>query len=267
MKTITLQEVRDFSVPPNSLALWWLGQAGFLIKSPGGTILALDPYLTNSCKLFGEGAGFDMDRMVPPPLSPAELCGIDAYVLTHSHQDHLDPQTLEGYRAAGGRGLYVAPAETCDKLVSLGVPQSEIAMTWPNKKHTVGDIELQATFAIPLGADDLTHVGYKVRLKTGVLFYFSGDTAYHEILVNGWGESAPDVLVAVINPAFRNMSPIEAARLAKQLDARIVIPSHYDLFPDNCIPPQMLRTNLTIEGIGDRYRELQHGVATIFPES
>jgi len=261
---ISLREVRDFSVPQNSLALWWLGQAGFLIKSPGGTVLALDPYLTNSCKAIGESIGVNMDRMVPPPLAPAELAGIDAYVLTHSHDDHLDVQTLEPYRAAGGIGPYIAPPQTVDKLNSLGVPDSQIQMTWPNKQHVVGDITLQATFAIPLGADDLTHVGYKVRLNSGVLFYFTGDTAYHESLVNGWDDKAPDAMIAVINPAFRNMSPMEAARLAKQLNARVVIPCHYDLFPDNSLPPQMLRTNLIIEGIGERYRVLQHGEATVF---
>jgi len=272
MQNVTMREVRDFAVPHNSLALWWLGQAGFLIKSPGGTIIALDPYLSNSCKAVGESIGVDMDRLVAPPLAPTDLAGIDAYVLTHSHQDHLDPETLEIYRAAGGIGPYVAPPQTMDKLRALGVPESEIEMTWPKKEHFIGDLQLQTTFAIPFGADDLTHVGYKVRLNSGcprdsegrILFYFTGDTAYHEILVNGWDDKAPDAMIAVINPAFRNLGPIEAARLAKQLDASVVIPCHYDLFRDNSVPPQMLRTNLIIEGIGERYRVLEHGKAAVF---
>lgn len=263
MQEFTLSEARAFAVPADSIALWWLGQAGFLIKS-GDTIIALDPYLTNSCKDFGAALGFNMDRLVPPPLAPHDLAGIDAYVMTHSHRDHLDPETLAAYREAGGRGPYLAPADTVEKLLSLGVPADEIRMTWPNKEHIVGALSIRATFAIPLGADDLTHVGYKVRSKSGPLCYFSGDTAWHDVLVNGFGEEKPDVLITVINPAFRNLSPAEAAKLAKQLDAKIVIPCHHDLFPDNCQPPQMLRSNLKLEGIGERYRALEHGVPALF---
>ena len=33
---ITMAELREFRVPDGALAGWWLGQAGFLLKSPGG---------------------------------------------------------------------------------------------------------------------------------------------------------------------------------------------------------------------------------------
>jgi hypothetical protein len=39
----------------------------------------------------------------------------------------------------------------------------------------------------------------------------------------------------------------------------VVIPCHHDLFPDNCQPPQMLETNLKLQGMGNLYRLLQHG--------
>ena len=93
-----------FHVPPGAITLWWLGQSGYLIKSPQGRLLAIDPYLSNSCKAIGDDYGFDMDRLVPPPLPPADLVDVDLYAMTHSHGDHLDPETVAGYRAAGGRG-------------------------------------------------------------------------------------------------------------------------------------------------------------------
>jgi len=110
MQNLTLQQLRNHPTPAGHITLWWLGQAGFLIKSPGGKVVALDPYLSNSCKKIGEENGFNMDRMVPVFFSPQELAGVDAYLLTHSHQDHCDPETLAASRAAGGRGPYVAPA-------------------------------------------------------------------------------------------------------------------------------------------------------------
>jgi hypothetical protein len=75
---LTGKSLRGFTVPAGSLAVWWLGQAGFLFKSPAGRIIAVDPCLSNSCE------------------APAREIGVD-----HSHQDHLDPETLRACRSAG----------------------------------------------------------------------------------------------------------------------------------------------------------------------
>src|SRR3990172_1291523 len=129
MEILSNEKLRLHRVPNGSLTLWWLGQAGFVIKSPGGKLVVVDPYLTNSCKAIGKQFGFNMDRLVPPPRAPAEMVGFDLYAMTHSHGDHLDPETLAGYRAAGGAGPYLAPAETVEKLRQLGVPPGEIILT------------------------------------------------------------------------------------------------------------------------------------------
>jgi L-ascorbate 6-phosphate lactonase len=229
-------------------------------------VAALDPYLTNSCKAIGEQNGLDFDRQVPPPMRAEELAQVDAVIFTHSHQDHCDPETIAAARRAGGHGPYIAPAETIDKLRALGIAPSETVMIWPNRTHTLRDLSVRATFAIPLGGDDLTHVGYLLTPKGGPTVYFTGDTGWHEVLAEAVAPHQPDVLVTVINPAFKNLSPIEAALLARRIDAKAVIPCHHDLFADNCQPPQLLRTNLTLHGIGDRYRLLRHGEAFDWPE-
>ncbi len=258
---------RDVAVPPGHLALWWLGQAGFLIKTPGGVTAALDPYLSNSCKAIGEAAGFDMDRMVPPPLEPAGLAGIDLYCVTHSHQDHLDPETIGPFLAVDDGAKFVAPAESAEKLASIGVPRGRLEVTWPNRTVTVGDLSLRAAFAIPLGGDDLTHVGYFCVVDGGPRVYFTGDTAYHDVLVAAMAPHRPDVLVAVINGAFRNMGPADAATLAARLGVKVVIPCHHDLFRDNMQPPQMLRTNLRLLEMDHAYRPLKHGELFMYPEA
>lgn len=266
MNMLTMSQVRQYVTPPGHVTLWWLGQAGFLVKTPGGQVIALDPYLTNSCKVIGEQNGFDFDRQVPPPLRAEELAFVDAWLLTHSHQDHCDPETLAAARNTGGHGPYVAPAETIDKLRALGVSSDETIMIWPNKTHAIGDLNIRATFAIPLAGDDLTHVGYLLAVRNGPSIYFTGDTGWHELLAEAVAPHKPDMLATVINPAFKNLSPAEAALLARRLDVKAVIPCHYDLFADNCQPPQLLHTNLKLLGIGDRYRILQHGKAFSWPE-
>jgi L-ascorbate 6-phosphate lactonase len=259
MANLTFREIKAHATPPASVTLWWLGQASFIIRTPGGKVIALDPYLTDSCQPLGIEAGLNLGRQAPAPITPTELVGIDLYVLTHSHQDHLDPETLAPYRENGGKGPYLAPPETIEKLHALGVPPEQTHMVWPNKTHKVGDVTLRATFAIPFAGDDLTHVGYLLFIDNGPTVYFTGDTAYHEILPISVGPHHPDIMVTVINGAFRNMGPGDAARFAKQLSPKTVIPCHHDLFLDNCQPPQMLRTNMVIEGIGERYLLLERG--------
>lgn len=267
MKKMTMKQIKALRVPSRSLALWWLGQAGFVMKSPGGIIAALDPFLSNSCKKIGEQNGFRMDRQIPPPLPPKDLVGLDLCLITHSHQDHLDPETLGPYCKAGGAGAFFAPAEALERLHAIGVPARQTTMVWPNKSITVGDLTARATFAIPFGGDDLTHVGYLISVKGGPKIYFTGDTAYHDLLVDAVAPHKPDLLVSVINGAFRNLGPAEAALLAKRLKVKTVIPCHHDLFLDNCQPPQMLHTNLKLQGIGDTYRLLEQGAPFIASRS
>ena len=256
---LTMEAIRNYSVPEGSIAIWWLGQAGFLIKSPDGVLVALDPYLSDSCGLATRDMGMNFFRCYPPLMSPAQLKGIDLYAVTHSHQDHLDPETIQGYREAGGDGPYLAPPEAADKLRRLGVPDSQIVTTWPNKSHTVGDLRLRAALAIPFGGDDLTHVGYMVSAVDGPMLYFTGDTAYHETIGISVAEHKPDAMFAVINGTFRNLSPSEAALLASRIQPRVVIPYHYDLFPDGQMPPQTLRMNLMLHEMAERFLTLTPG--------
>ncbi|MFO1501723.1 MAG: MBL fold metallo-hydrolase [Verrucomicrobiota bacterium] len=264
MKNLTAKQIQAHPVPPRAIAIWWLGQAGFILKTPAGVTAVVDPYLSDSCKPIGERNGFCLARQVPPPMRPRDLVGLDLYLVTHTHQDHLDPETIGPYRKAGGRARFVAPPEAWDRLLALKIPSSQVTMVWPNKSLVTGDLTVRATFAIPFGGDDLTHVGYLFMVKDGPTVYLTGDTAYEDVLVDSVAPHKPDVLLAVINGAFRNLGPVEAARLAKGLNVKVAIPCHYDMFPDNCQPPQMFRTCLKLLGIGDRYCLLRHAVPFSF---
>ncbi|CAN5775285.1 MBL fold metallo-hydrolase [soil metagenome] len=267
-KTMALAiQIKKCRVPRGSMGLAWLGQAGFLIKSPAGVVVALDPYLSDSCAAIGRSIGVNMKRQVPAPLVPRDLLACEAMFFTHSHQDHVDPETIQPYLATGGGAHFVAPAQAAERLRSLGVPAENISLTWPSQSQKVGDLTFTATFAIPFGADDLTHVGYLVEAKNGPKIYFTGDTDYNEILSLSVAPAQPDIMVTVINPAFRNLSPADAARLAKAINPRWVIPCHHDLFPDNCLPDRLLRTNLAVLGMEKTFCPLEHGEIRIFERS
>ena len=87
--------------------LWWLYQAGLAVKTPGGTIVVVDPYLSDAVLRT-----YQLPRNVPAPLDPGEV-DADALLATHSHADHLDPDSIAPFmshdrhpvhRAADGRG-------------------------------------------------------------------------------------------------------------------------------------------------------------------
>ena len=251
-------------VPTGNVAVGWLGQAGFVLKSPQGCCLALDPYLSNSCEAVGKAVGLNMRRKLPVPLLPHELVGFDGIVFTHSHQDHVDPDTIGPYLRAGGAAPVIAPHEAADRLVALGVGPDAITPMWANRTHQIGDFTLRATFAIPFAGDDLTHVGYLIEVRGGPRIYFTGDTDYNEILSMSVAPFRPDVMVSVINPAFRNLSPREAARLVKDIGPRRAVPCHHDLFPDNSLPDRLFRTNLVLLGMGDSFCPIRYGKMHLF---
>src|ERR1022692_559852 len=78
----SLKAIREHEVPSGHVALWWLGQLGYILKSPGGQVVAIDPYLTNSCAEGARRAGLNVDRLIPPPIQPGEM-DVDVIAFTH----------------------------------------------------------------------------------------------------------------------------------------------------------------------------------------
>ena len=67
--------------------IFFAGQAGFIIKSSSGQMLAVDLYLSDCVERLEGNVGFK--RLLPKMLSPYEL-KFDAVICTHPHWDHFD---------------------------------------------------------------------------------------------------------------------------------------------------------------------------------
>ena len=59
-------EVKSADVAKGTVALWWLYQSGIILKTPGGTIVVVDPYLSDAVLQT-----YKLPRNVPAPLGPA----------------------------------------------------------------------------------------------------------------------------------------------------------------------------------------------------
>src|ERR1700735_1209145 len=57
-----MQSIRNFVVPEDSVGVWYLGQNGFILRGGAGPLIAIDPYLSNSCAITFAHLPFRLDR-------------------------------------------------------------------------------------------------------------------------------------------------------------------------------------------------------------
>jgi L-ascorbate 6-phosphate lactonase len=256
-----MQEIRAFIVPPRSVAIWWFGQNGYIFKTPEGTLVSTDLYLTNFCAECYASTGVNLERRVPILIPPEEV-DVDLYTCTHSHADHADPLTIRGLRNKDAM-QFLGPHEACDVFVKEGVESGRIVPAWPNCAHEFRDVRVYGAFALPTDETDLNHMGFVFQFGNGPRLYITGDTDYSELLAAARKHS-PDLMITCINGGFNNLSHFEAAVLASQVKPKVAIPCHYDMFPDNAVDPQQFRASLTIKAPDVCYQQLEHGKPFVF---
>jgi L-ascorbate 6-phosphate lactonase len=254
-----MNEVRAFPVPKRKIAMWWLGQNGFIFKSPEGTLASVDMYLTNSCD--GLQPGMDLSRKVPVLVEPEDL-DVDIYTCTHNHQDHTDPETIARLRNRDTTH-FVGPHPTCGVYRAKQIESGRIVPSWPDCDLEFRDLRLRGTFAMPTDTSDLNHMGFVLQFGGGPKVYITGDTDYTELLL-GAAKHSPDLMITCINGGFNNMSHWEAADVAGKIKPKAAIPCHYDMFPDNAADPKQFRASLGLRAPGVAYQELEHGKVFLF---
>jgi L-ascorbate 6-phosphate lactonase len=245
------QEIKRHTVSPGTTTIWWLYQAGIVVKSPGGTVLAIDPYLSDAVR-----KSYNQPRNVPSPLEAASV-QLDAVLASHSHPDHLDPDSIDGF-AGYGRSRFIGPPMVADKVVAAGVGPGRTTALKRGDRTTVGDIAVRAVYARhpfePEPAPDA--IGFVVDVGN-VSIYHSGDTEYDSEIV----DDVSDVSAAfiVMNGTAGNMNAHEAAMLAWRIGAKLAVPFHYGLWRDEGYGPgATLDPNLFVS----TYGRLAPGAAT-----
>jgi L-ascorbate 6-phosphate lactonase len=254
-----MDEIGGFQVPARSVAIWWLGQSGFIFKSPGGTLAGVDLYLTDSCA--GLAPGLDLSRRVPVLIAPGEL-RIDLFACTHNHQDHTDPETIRWVNKDSMH--FLGPHPSCDVFRREGVREDRILPAWPDRTIEFRDLQIRGTFALPTDDTDLNHMGYVFEFAGGVKVWVTGDTAPCELL-HAVGKQKPDIAITVINGGFSNLSHWEAAGVMAQVKPKVAIPSHHDMFPDNAVDPRQFEVSLKMRAPEVRFHAMEYGKPFVYP--
>lgn len=237
-----MQSIREYRVPADALAIWYLGQNGFLLKDATGTLIGINLYLTNSCADTFAHLPYRLDRQLPIFIEPEDL-DIDVFITTHSHQDHADPETIRRLKTTQSV-RFLGPFDSMRIYRECGVPPSCCQLIHPGETVNLGSsITAQATFALPTDATDLNHTGMLFHFPNGIRLYNSGDTAYADRLSTLLPTDV-DICAICVNGGFHNLSTMQAAAIVKMIRPRVVVPCHYDMMINNVSAPEMLRVAL-----------------------
>lgn len=268
MQTQSLVEmISETQVAPGAVMAWWLGGTGFVFKTPAGTQLYVDPYLSNCVSgIFGIERGF------PAPIL-AEDARPNLVIATHWHEDHLDPESIP-IIARQSQTKFLAPPSCIARMAGWRIARDRMTALTVGQTHTFNDVQITAVAARHLAGVP----GWETEDAIGLLFdfgglriYHSGDTEYDlRLRALAYNQQPPiHTAMLVINGAGGNMNAHEAALLAWQLGVKTVIPMHHRLWKDfsggeqATLDPQLLvDTYRRLGGIGEvKLLEVGEGVA------
>ena len=215
-------------IADSQACLWFLGQAGYFLNSCGTTVV-IDPYLSDSASRHTP----ELARLLPVPVEPQELRA-DVFIVTHAHDDHLDPETVGPYQHKETT-TFVAPRFAAAKLPDFDVPAGNIVRIDTGERKTVRGIEITGVYAVPNDPAAIDTAGYRLEFPNGRSVYHSSDTGMSDVLLRAVPQA--EVLLVCINGKWGNLGPAEAARLAAAVRPAVAIPNHYDMMAVNTENP------------------------------
>lgn len=232
-----LQRVRKTGIAPGEIALWYIGGAGYIVRTASATLL-VDPFI-------GPSNPPDWIRAIPPPFAPDELAAlgpVDTVLITHEHGDHADPVALAAIAAGSGIPVLGTPA-VVEVATSVGIESERAIVFPPDTSHQFADLTVTA---VPM-YDPMAQSANGYILETdGVTLLLCGDSIYFSgfrELGARWRFDAICLTVG-LNPPGQTFYLDEsgAARAARDSGAKTLIVQHYDLWQGITLDPARVRT-------------------------
>jgi L-ascorbate metabolism protein UlaG (beta-lactamase superfamily) len=253
--------------------LWWLGQSGFLLHAHGKSIL-FDPYLSDSLTEKYEGTDKPHVRMTERVIPPERLQGMDVITSSHNHTDHLDRETLLPLLEVNREAKLLIPEANEEfVLARLGKVKDRLVTIDAGQRVEVAGVQFVGVPAAHNAVEKdargrCRFLGFVARIGPVTIFH-SGDTLLHEGLQSALEPFSLSAVLLPINGhrpergVAGNMDGAEAARLARSVGARLVVPHHFDMFEFNTVSPSDFEQEC--RRIGQAFRTLRNGEGSNLP--
>lgn len=229
------------------LKLTWYGHSAFLLESPKGTTVLIDPWLENP----------------KAPAGAKDMSRVDVILVSHGHADHLG-NTIELAQKTNAQvisiyELYlylqrkgVTNAQGMNKGGTMQVNGIKVTMT--DARHS-SDIDIGGdVFAGGAAA------GFVVQLENGYKVYHAGDTALFGDMKFIGQLYKPHVALLPIGDLY-TMGPRQAAKASELINPKHIIGMHYGTFPVLTGTPSQLKKYLPAK-MKNKVKELQPGITT-----
>jgi L-ascorbate 6-phosphate lactonase len=255
---------------PDTVAVWYLGCNGFVLKGAGGTTLFVDPYL-------GLGDPPRTVRMIPVPFDPADVDAAAGVLATHDHSDHVHGPTQGPILATTGASYYAPDASMAvvdaeDWTDEWDVDADQFVTVAEGDRFEVGEFTVHV---VPVNDPDAEHpVGYVVESDHGTVFH-GGDTRPADEFTDIADRFDLDLGVLAFGSAGQILDKetrepkrtqwyadeTDVIRAAQALELDRLVPSHWDVWKGMTADPTALHHHarsfqyperLDIVEIGDR---------------
>lgn len=220
----------------SKLSITWLGHATFLMRTPNGTRIILDPWVSTNPST---------------PESAKKVGEVDLMLVTHGHSDHTG-DAISIARATGAQ--VVAPYELSVWFQKKGL-KNVVGMnpggTLKTRGLSVTMVQAHHSSSVDDG-DEIIYAGvatgYVLRFEDGLTAYFAGDTSVFGDMRLIREMYSPTLAFLPIGDLF-TMGPEQAAFACDLLGVRQVIPMHYGTFPLLTGTPARLRELVAPKGV------------------
>jgi L-ascorbate metabolism protein UlaG (beta-lactamase superfamily) len=251
-----LAEIRSHR---QGIALWWVGNAGWLIKSDGLLI------------------GIDLDlslpqKQQPPPISAEELAGeLDVAFVSHHHGDHCNVSTIRAL-ARGTRCTFVLPKTCLKRVANLAIPKQQIVVPNPGSPIEVKGTRVQPIHAIH-GNQEFTVLTREpdfvesIASNCGYVFEVGGKRFLHpgDSVLTEEHLGLKNIDVLFVSPTVHNMYLDRSMILINRLQPAFIFPQHFGTFRETAENqfwtrgyPDELKLRLSLD-LQSRYHKLRQG--------
>jgi len=206
------------------LAVWWVGNAGWLIKADG-LLIGIDLDLSDSQKI------------APPVISAAELAGqLDVAFATHHHGDHCNVPTIKAL-AAGSRTSFVFPRPCLKEVESLGIAKDRIVVPEPLHPFDIKGVKVEPVHAIH-GNQDFTVLTREpdfadsIRYNCGYVLTILGKRIFHpgDSVLTEEHLGLQNIDVLFVSPTVHNMYTDRSMILINTLQPAYIFPQHFGTY-------------------------------------